>query len=215
MESLETVLEEIFDELRKGFRESLAFCHVKAVKQLVHSGAGFSTLHEILFSEGYESPSALAYPEKYVELIREGAEYSEESGKSYGHSYFGEPTYVSCGVELMPNLGEDEDGGRFVAIKVSGECRFITGEGQRLLRPYAQRFLMIASKHNLKEFGKITSVEAAFSRVCKIKLNKDGEVDKYTFQTIDPASVTNERIVYEGDQSLLDKIKRSVRIIGE
>lgn len=44
---------------------------------------------------------------------------------------------------------------------------------------------------------------------------KDGEVDKYTFQTIDPASVTNERIVYKGDQSLLDKIKRSVRIIGE
>lgn len=207
MESLETVLEEIFDELRKGFRESLAFCHVKAVKQPVHSGAGFSTLHEILFSEGYESPSALAYPEKYVELIRDGAEYSEESGKSYGHSYFGEPTYVSCGVELMPNLGEDEDGGRFVAIKVSGECRFVTGEGQRLLRQYAQRFLMIASKHNLKEFGKITSVEAAFSRVCKIKLNKDGEVDKYAFQTIDPASVTNERIVYEGDQSLLDKIK--------
>lgn len=215
MESLETVLEEIFDELRKGFRESLAFCHVKAVKQPVHSGAGFSTLHEILFSEGYESPSALAYPEKYVELIREGAEYSEESGKSYGHSYFGEPTYVSCGVELMPNLGEDEDGGRFVAIKVSGECRFVTGDGPRLLRPYAQRFLMIASKHNLKEFGKITSVDAAFSRVCKIKLNKDGEIEKYAFQTIEPASVTNERIVYEGDQSLLDKIKRSVRIIGE
>lgn len=207
MDSLETVLEEIFGELRKGFRESLAFCHLKAVKQSVHSDAGFSTLHEILFSEGYESPSALSYSEKYAELIREGAEYSEESGKNYGHSYFGEPTYVSCGVELMPNLGEDEDGGRFVAIKVSGECRFVTGEGQRLLRPYAQRFLMIASNHNLKEFGKITSVEAAFSRVCKIKLNKDGEVDNYAFQTIDPAAVTNERIVYEHEPSLLDKAK--------
>lgn len=207
MDSLETVLEEIFDELRKGFRKSLAFCHVKAVKQSVHSDAGFSTLHEILFSEGYESPSALAYPEKYAELIREGAEYSEESGKNYGHSYFNEPTYVSCGVELMPNLGEDEDGGRFVAIKVSGECRFVTGEASRLFRPYAQRFLMIASKHNLKEFEKIKSVEAAFSRVCKIKLNKDGEVDKYAFQIIDPVTVTNERIVYEHEPSLLDRAK--------
>lgn len=216
MESLENVLEEIFKELRKKFRTSLANCHVKAVKQPLYSDHGFSTLHEILFNdEQYEAPSALAYPEKYAELIREGAEYSEESGKNYGHSYFNEPTYISCGVELMPNLGEDEDGGRFVAIKVSGECRFVTGEGQRLLRSDAQRFLMFASKYNLEEFGKITSVEAAFSRVCKIKLNKDGEVDKYAFQIIDPVEVTNERIVYEGNQSLLDKIKRSVRIIGE
>ena len=208
MESLETVLEEIFDELRKGFRKSLAFCHVKAVKQPVYSDAGFSTLHEILFNdEQYEVPSALACPEKYAELIREGAEYSEESGKKYGHSYFGEPTYISCSVELMPNLGEDEDGGRFVAIKVSGECRFVVGEASRLFRPYAQRFLMIASKHNLKEFERITSVEAAFSRVCKIKLNKDGEVDKYAFQIIDPVTVTNERIVYAHEPSLLDRAK--------
>lgn len=214
MESLETVLEEIFDELRKEFRGSLGCCHVKAVKQPLYSDHGFSTLHEVLF-DNYAAPNALAYPEKYAELIREGAEYSEESGKNYGHSYFNEPTYVSCSVELMPNLGEDEDGGRFVAIKVSGECRFVTGEASRLFRTYAQRYLTIASKNNLKEFEKITSVEAAFSRVCKIKLNKDGEVDKYAFQTIDPAAVTNERIVYEGDQSLLDKIKRSVRIIGE
>lgn len=215
MESLDTVLEEIFKELRRGFRESLAFCHVKAVKQPVYSDAGFSTLHKILFSEDYEAPSALAYPEKYAELMREGVEYSEESSKQYGHSYFNEPTYVSCGVELMPNLGEDEDGGRFVAIKVSGECRFVTGDGPRLLRTYAQRYLTIASKGNLKEFAQIKSVDAAFSRVCKIKLNKDGEIDKYAFQTIEPSQVTNERIVYEGEQSLLDKIKRSVRIIGE
>lgn len=111
MESLENVLEEIFKYFRKEFRMSLGDCHVKAVKQPLHSDHGFSTLHEILLSEGYESPSALAHPEKYAELIREGAEYSEESGKTYGHSYFNEPTYISCGVELMPNLGEDEDGG--------------------------------------------------------------------------------------------------------
>lgn len=207
MESLETVLEEIFKELRKKFRMSLADCHVRAVNQPVHSDHGFSTLHEVLFSEGYEAPSALTYPEKYAELIREGAEYSEESSKTYGHSYFNEPTYVSCGVELMSNLGEDEDGGRFVAIKVSGECRFVTGEGSRLFRQYAQRYLMIASKGNLKEFEKIKSVDAAFSRVCKIKLTKDGEVDKYAFQVIEPAAVTNARIVYEHEPSLLDKAK--------
>lgn len=208
MESLENVLEEIFKELRKEFRGSLGWCHVKAVKQPLQSDHGFSTLYEILFNnEQYEAPSALAHPDKYAELIREGAEYSEESGKNYGHSYFNEPTYISCGVELMPNLGEDEDGGRFVAIKVSGECRFVTGEASRLFRTYAQRYLTIASKHNLKEFEKITSVEAAFSRVCKIKLNKDGEVDKYAFQIIDPVTVTNERIVYEHEPSLLDKAK--------
>ena len=207
MESLENVLKEIFDELRKGFRESLAWCHVKAVNQPVYSDHGFSTLHAVIFNENYEAPSALAYPEKYAELIREGAEYSEESSKNYGHSYFNEPTYVSCGVELMPNLGEDEDGGRFVAIKVSGECRFVTGEGSRLYRPYAQRYLMIASKGNLKEFEKIKSVDASFSRVCKIKLTKDGEVDKYAFQVIEPSTVTNERIVYEHEPSLLDKAK--------
>ena len=207
MESLENVLEEIFKYFRKEFRMSLGDCHVKAVKQPLHSDHGFSTLHEIICNEQFEAPSALAHPEKYAELIREGAEYSEESGKNYGHSYFNEPTYISCGVELMPNLGEDEDGGRFVAIKVSGECRFVTGEASRLFRPYAQRFLMIASKHNLKEFEKIKSVEAAFSRVCKIKLNKDGEVDKYAFQIIDPVTVTNERIVYEHEPSLLDRAK--------